>query len=225
MMGIPSAATDLAMTASAQRVTQARSLAYALFSQLTASPREALATDDRLPPLHRIDLMMQVEGALPYRVDFSELCRVARALTDTEVEQLANEYAALFEIGSDGPPVPIREGLAHDYPLPVREEGARFYDFFGYTLREPYRWQFDHLSVQLEFMHFLIYSEDHSTNLEQARSYQLGQRDFLQRHILTWYDQLHGGVVQHATTDYYKSLFAVLGQFLREDLAWQQARL
>lgn len=225
MMETTSAATDLAMTTSARRATQARSLAYALFSQLTASPREALAADDRLPPLHRIDRMMQLEAALPYRVDFSELRRVARALTDTEVEQLARQYAALFEIGSDGPPVPIREGLADGHPPPMREEVARFYDFFGYTLREPYQWQFDHLSVQLEFMHFLIYNEDHSTNIEQARSYQLGQRDFLQRHILAWYDQLHSGVVQHATTDYYKSLFAVLGQFLREDLAWQQARL
>ncbi|MCS6805609.1 MAG: molecular chaperone TorD family protein [Acidobacteriota bacterium] len=224
-METTSVAADLTVNASAQRATQARCLVYALFSQLTASPSETHPSDRWSSVNHWTDLMMKLGAELPYHVDFSELGRAARGLTDAEAEQLADEYAALFEIGSDGPPVPIREGLAEQHPWPAREEVARFYDFFGYTLQQPYQWQFDHLAVQLEFVHYLIYHEEHSEDVEEARSYQLAQCDFVLRHILSWYGQLHDGVMQHATSDYYKSLFAVLGHFLREDLAWQQARL
>ena len=74
-------------------------------------------------------------------------------------EDLKREYSGLFEVGSDGPPVPIREDLHRNQPAKVKESIVRFYDYFGYGLSEKFQWAPDHLSVELEFMHFLCYQE------------------------------------------------------------------
>lgn len=213
------------MTCGIRRAVEARirSAAYALFSQLTASPNrgvEALAV--ALPPVDLSAVLRHLEQALPYAIDFSGLARAAESLRVEDAWLLCEEYGRLFEVGSDGPPVPIREEWGRDHPLKAKEELVRFYDFFGYQLRQEYAWAPDHLSIELEFLHFLAHQEGRSAEVEEQLSYQLAQRDFLERHVLSWYDRVWEGVKTHSSSEYYRSLFETLGLFLRQDLAWQR---
>ena len=149
-----------------------RATIYSLFSQLLSSPHE-------LKPLS-LTSDISFEG-LPFDFNVSEMI-------DTYIkcdhDELRLRYSGLFEVGDDGPPVPIREDLFLAQPAKLREDIVRFYDYFGYQLDEEFQWQMDHLSIELEFMHFLIIGELRSDN--DKLSFQLGQYDFLEKHLINW---------------------------------------
>jgi len=65
----------------------------------------------------------------------------------------------------------------------VFEELMRFYSFFGLQRGEGAEMP-DHLSVELEFMHYLTHLESQATlEPEGLDSLHRAQRDFLQRHV------------------------------------------
>lgn len=78
----------------------------------------------------------------------------------------------------------LREGSYADVDQSALfEELMRFYAFFGLG-REERAEMPDHLSVELEFMHFLAHLESRSADEPQALgSLARAQRDFLQRHL------------------------------------------
>jgi len=182
-----------------------RCLCYAAFSELLASP-------------HEVDL----RAGLRERVGFGEaLDALLVEVGSADLKQLQAEYSGLFEVGSEGPPVPIREDLQTGQRAGTREDVVRFYDYFGYVLDEKFAWQPDHLSLQLEFMHYLCFRE--SEQAEDALSYQLAQLDFAERHLLSWVPGLAGQVERHAPGSLYARVVAALRDFIEEDLAWQRA--
>jgi len=139
----------------------------------------------------------------------------------------------MFEVGSDGPPVPIREDLQLGQKSGVREELVRFYDFFGYTLSEKFAWAPDHLSLELEFMQFLAVSEaeglDQLANGETPEadlaSFQLGQIDFLQRHLINWVPIVLHAVEEQNSNSFYYRVVSVLRDFLAADFEWQSGTI
>ena len=161
------------MTIEAKRQTELtampRASVYSLFSQLLSSPHE-------LKPLS-LTPDLSLEG-LP--VDFDVASMIDDYL-NRDREELRLRYSGLFEVGDDGPPAPIREDLFLAQPAKLREDLVRFYDYFGYELNEEFQWQMDHLSIELEFMHFLIIGELRSD--ADKLSFQLGQFDFLKKHL------------------------------------------
>ena len=101
----------------------------------------------------------------------------------------------------------------------TREDVVRFYDYFGYVLDEKFAWQPDHLSLQLEFMHYLCFRE--SEQAEEVLSYQLAQLDFAERHLLSWVPRFAAQVETHAPGSLYARVVGALRDFLAEDFAWQ----
>lgn len=65
----------------------------------------------------------------------------------------------------------------------VLEELVRFYEYFGLQ-RQPEAPLPDHLSVELEFMHFLCELEAAAGSDRSADAVRCAQRDFLDRHLL-----------------------------------------
>ncbi|MEZ5565036.1 MAG: molecular chaperone TorD family protein [Gammaproteobacteria bacterium] len=130
-----------------------------------------------------------------------------------------------FEIGSQGPPAPIREDLQTGQRAGTREEVVRFYDYFGYVLEEKFEWQPDHLSVQLEFMHFLCYRESRADTATDALSFQLAQADFAERHLARWVPQLNDGVDKIAAGSLYARTVTAVMEFIVADHAWQLATI
>ncbi len=197
-----------------------RCVMYAIFSDLLASPFDA-------EPAVAGEAMDVADLQLPYNLaGLQELLDEWRVLRTEGGDVLNREYSGLFEVGSDGPPVPIREDLHLNQPAGVREDIVRFYDFFGYGLEEQFAWSPDHLSVELEFMHFLCFKEaelleeKNSGEVVDATSYQLAQSDFSERHLCNWISAL----AEKAATQsdgIYPRLLAVLTQFVVKDFEWQ----
>jgi DMSO reductase family type II enzyme chaperone len=198
-----SAARDEARTA------PARCRCYGAFSELLASP-------------HDVD----VREALPARAGATDGLPFAFALDELmrehaghDVERLKSEYSALFEVGSQGPPAPIREDLQTGQKAGTREDLVRFYDYFGYRLGERFAWAPDHLSVELECMHYLCFHE--ATAAEDRRSWQLAQADFAERHLQNWVPQLAAAATRLAPGSFYDRVLAALADFVARDLVWQ----
>ena len=185
-----------------------RATLYSLFSQLLSSPHE-------LKPLS-LSSEISYEG-LPF--DFHARETIDSYLND-DPEALRLKYSGLFEVEDDGPPVPIREDLFLAQPAKLREDLVRFYDYFGYQLDEEFQWQMDHLSIELEFMHFLIIGELRSDNDEL--SFQLGQVDFQEKHLINWVPLLSKKLSTLDESDIYTKIVIELEDFLLKDQHWQK---
>lgn len=191
------------------RTAPLRCASYAALSDLTTSPHEV----DPRPALRE---KMGMLSGLEYARDIEALLS---EFVEREFDELKREYSGLFEVGSDGPPVPIREDLQTGQRGGTREELVRFYNYFNYSLAEKFAWAPDHLSVQLEFMHFLCFQE--ASGDENALSYQLAQADFLQRHLLKWVPRLAANVDAVSPGSIYCRVVGVLNGFLDADANWQ----
>jgi DMSO reductase family type II enzyme chaperone len=192
-----------------------RCLLYALCSDLTASPFDAEpAVADREIDFSELHLPYAL-GALP---------QVLRDWREADREQLKREYSGLFEVGSDGPPVPIREDLHREQSAGVREGIVRFYDFFGYGLSDSFAWAPDHLSVELEFMHFLAYNEAEKSGAD-ALSCQLAQFDFAERHLVSWVPELADRIATQQPDAFYGKVLRSVSEFLLTDFAWQHTTI
>ncbi len=207
--------------------TEARSAVYALFSQLVASPFDAPSPVEALPPSDLTELAGQLRARLPYDFNLGPLALVAADLDESAAERLAADYSGLFEVS--GAQVPLREELCPLTTEKAKEENLRFYDFFGYILAEDRQWAPDHLSVQLEFMHFLSFKgspkeangeSPREEDPEMLASYRLAQRDFLERHLCRWFPWVLDGVQRNAREKYWIAVFQALGVFLPADASW-----
>ncbi len=78
----------------------------------------------------------------------------------------------------------LREGIhTEEDQSSIFEEVMRFYEFFGLSRGEDAEMP-DHLSVELEFMHFLTHLEDQVADRpEDLASVRRAQRDFVTRHL------------------------------------------
>lgn len=193
----------------------ARCLMYAIFSDIVASPFDADAVVAR-------DAIQLSEVRLPYTLSNPD--EYVNAWRERDIGALKTEYSGLFEVGSDGPPVPIREDLHRNQPAGVREDIVRFYDYFGYGLAEKFAWAPDHLSVELEFMHFLAYKES-ECDVDHSVSFQLAQLDFAERHLVIWVSELAQRIVDRQPDALYAKLVTALSEFVVKDFEWQRSTI
>ena len=192
-----------------------RCLMYAIFSDIVASPFDT-------EPAVAGDEIQLSELGLPYQL--TNLEDRLKEWRETDKDTLKREYSGLFEVGSDGPPVPIREDLHRNQPAGVREDIVRFYDFFGYGLEEKFAWAPDHLSVELEFMHFLTFRESEKSG-DDALSFQLAQHDFSERHLVNWVSELAQRIVEQQPDALYGRLMVAMSEFLVKDFEWQRSTI
>ena len=195
------------------RMTEAtavsRATAYAIFSLLISSPHE-------VNPRDKITDIQLSE--LPFDFDLE---KIMNDFSLNNEDTLKKQFSALFEIGDHGPPIPIREDLFLNQPAKLKEDLVRFYEHFGYELDEGFQWQMDHLSIQLEFMHFLAMGEFEEQ--KDKLSYQLGQLDFTQKHLLNWVPKLAEQLsVLSKEDEIYAKISIELKTFLEHDLKWQE---
>lgn len=187
----------------------ARCGCYAIFSDLTASPHD-------VEPLLARGETSYIPDGLPYTLDLQSLLDELRSM---DMAQLKFEYSGIFEVGNEGPPVPIREDLQLGQSSGLREDIVRFYDFFGYGLDKRFAWAPDHLSVELEFMHYLCYQE--ASGAGDILSFQLAQADFAERHLNNWVPKLAADVKNLRPNSCYCRVVEALRKFLAADIDWQ----
>ncbi len=203
---------------------QARSAAFALFSRLVSSPFDAGLAQGGLVPVDIEDALREVERALPYTIDLSLLLEAAQRLLEDGGTASEREYGAIFEVGRSGPPLPIRQELLFDETRSAqkKEEIVRYYEHFSYSLNPDRQWAPDHLSVALEFQHFLAYRASVAPDPE---TFLLASHDFSSRHLADWTSMLAQTVAHKSEDSYLRTLFHSVAAFIDADLRHLQHRL
>lgn len=138
------------------------------------------------------------------------------------LDTLAVEYTRLFDAGAQGTGCSLNGGLQYGPQMKVMEEAVRFYAHFGLTLTEAQKELPDHLTTELNFLHFLAYGEHLlEARGESAIAYRLARRDFIARHPGRWLPIMEDKL----RTMEPMPLFLALTELLQRLLAWDLAQL
>jgi DMSO reductase family type II enzyme chaperone len=127
----------------------------------------------------------------------------------------------LFDVGVPRPPCPLYGGLYLGSRRAVMEEVTRFYNHFGLSLGGESRELPDHITTELEFMHFLTFQEVSALQREKERGpYLRAQRDFLQRHLARWVPQVRVLAEKQRAVPFCLGLVGLTEVFVLADLAY-----
>ena len=78
----------------------------------------------------------------------------------------------------------------------------------------------DHITAELEFMHYLIFKEIEAfanSDMETTIGIIQKQKFFLEDHLLVWVPKFAGSIVEHAETRFYQNLAKTTKAFLKEN--------
>jgi len=169
-----------------------------------------------------VDLLGSAEGAgglsgllasLPFQLAWTDELQ-----SSSTWENLEAEYIEKFDVGNhQTPPCSLHEGVIRGNVTRVEAftDLLRCYDYFGVKLSESHRRYPDYLGVQLEFMAFLGHKV---TQLEgdggDSVPLRRAQRDFLERHLLSWVPLLKEKIEGSVSESFYKNLIGLLLCFL-----------
>ena len=202
----------------------ARSRVYDLLARAFAVPD---------PPFHQAirDGVFAAEvsenlAALPHALTFGD-GDVIRDLGEAAGHrELQSEYIRLFDVGTPRPPCPLYGGEYKKGRTGVMEELIRFYNHFGLRPSPRSRDMPDHVTVELEFMHFVVFREVTALHHKQDRaSYLRAERDFLERHLCAWVPRLGERLRRQQPPPFYASLTRLAEAFLAADLHYLQGLL
>lgn len=197
-----------------QRLTAARSRAYGLFMAAFEYP-----VGEACEVIRSGDLAAGLRDAL-IAID-PELVAEANdgALADAgDDDALAIEYTRLFDAGAGGPPCPLYGGVYGGARMKAMEEAVRFYNYFGLKLSESPRELPDHLSTELEFMHYLTYRETEALQQgDDPGPYRRAQRDFLERNLLGWLRELRARLAKQEAMRFFSTVVGALVGFIEHE--------
>ena len=144
---------------------------------------------------------------------------------DLCLDTLEVEYTRLFDAGARGTGCSLNGGLQRGPQMKVMEEAVRFYAHFGLTLTEEQKELPDHLTTQLNFLHFLAYGE-HLLQVqgESTDAYRLARRDFIARHPGRWLPIMEDKLRTMEPMPLFLSLTELLQRLLSQDLAQLEAQ-
>jgi len=186
-----------------------RSSLYALLARALAFPQPEFH-QETVSGQFRQRIAEGLEG-LPYRLTMGP-SRDWHATSDYEAFQ--SEYIRLFEVGPRGHALcPLYSGHYASDRLHTMEELVRFYNYFG--LRITPGLMPDHVTVELEFMHYLAHQEAQARETGgDKESYVRAQRDFVERHLHGWWPLAVAATQGQRPQRFYRSLAALLQRFL-----------
>jgi nitrate reductase assembly molybdenum cofactor insertion protein NarJ len=103
--------------------------------------------------------------------------------------------------------------------MKTMEEVVRFYNHFGLTLSESPRELPDHVTTELEFLHFLAFREAQA--IEQGAEpdpFRRAQRDFIARHLGRWIPKLRAKLEGANAMPFFPELVGRLERLLENEL-------
>ncbi len=161
-------------------------------------------------------------AALPYPFAAGEGDAVRQRLSEAAGHrELQSEYIRLFDVGTPRPPCPLYGGEYKKGRKGVMEELIRFYNYFGLRPSPRSRDMPDHITIELEFMHFLTFREVTALRHQQDRtSYLRAERDFLERQLCAWVPSLLEKLGRQKPHPFYAALTGLAEAFLAADLRY-----
>jgi len=159
---------------------------------------------------------------LPY--DLGSAADSALAAAGDSYVDFESEYIRLFDVGAAGPPCPLYGGVHVGDRMKVMEDATRFYNYFSLRLSPQMRELPDHITTELEFLHYLTFRE------AQARqdgidpsSLLRAERDFLSRHLCRWIPRLQARLAKQNTLPFFPALVRFALEFFEADRAYAEA--
>jgi putative dimethyl sulfoxide reductase chaperone len=162
-------------------------------------------------------------AGLPYDVT-SELAAVGTV--EGAPDEFESEYIRLFDVGTGTPPCPLYGGTYGGDRMETMEDALRFYNFFHLHLSDQLRELPDHMTTELEFLHYLTFRE---TEVLQGggdpSSLRRAQRDFLARHLCKWVPKLQVKLARQETNPFFPALVRFAARFFAADQAYVAANV
>lgn len=167
---------------------------------------------------------------IPFAVAIMETELSGQSLKDVSQEDFEAEFVRVFDAGPGGPPCPLYEGkYAADRKVNM-EDLVRFYNHFGLSVAEAKERELpDHITTELEFMHYLAFKEVLALQRDESPSpYCFAEIDFLGRHPARWLPELlkktekvSGAKIPNLcepAMSFYRSLIGLSARFCEADL-------
>jgi len=213
----PSAAPELVdLHDDAERFAAARSRLYQLLAVAFGFPDATFHTAV-CDGSFRV-LLTDICAALPYDLSAAIAPELQAAPAQVEFE---SEYIRLFDVGPSGPPCPLYGGVYGGDRMKVMEDATRFYNFFQLRI-SPLRQELpDHITTELEFLHYLTFRE------AEARQHEIdpapllrAQRDFLRRHLCKWVPPMQAKLAKQSPLPFFRVLVQLAVTFFAADSAY-----
>ena len=159
---------------------------------------------------------------LPY--DLTSVATLDLVPGGTSYAEFESEYIRLFDVGPAGPPCPLYGGVYIGDRMKVMEDATRFYNFFHLRLAPDMRELPDHITTELEFLHYLTFREaEVSQQGLDVSSLLRAERDFLARHLCKWMPHLQARLAKQTTLSFFPALVRFAATFLAADQAYAAA--
>lgn len=142
------------------------------------------------------------------------------------LQDLRDEHRRVFSnvISLDCPPYETLFGNDHVFGQSyVMGDIAGFYSAFGLQLSPDIHERLDHLSVELEFMHFLAYKESYAIlhdGKEKLQTVVEAEKKFVKDHIGRWVPLFSGMLRRKADYGFYKILADFTADLIGFDIAY-----
>lgn len=142
------------------------------------------------------------------------------------LQDLRDEHRRVFSnvISLDCPPYETLFGNDHVFGQSyVMGDIAGFYSAFGLQLSPDIHERLDHLSVELEFMHFLAYKESYAIlhdGKEKLQTVVEAEKKFVKDHIGRWVPLFAGMLRRKADYGFYKILADFTADLIAFDIAY-----
>ena len=143
-----------------------------------------------------------------------------------EYVDFQGEYMRLFDVGAVRPPCPLYGGEWGGTRKRAMEEAVRFYRFFGMKMDQSAHELPDHVTVELEFLQVMAFTE--GMTREQGvdvTSLLRAQSDFIDRHPGRWWPMLQRKLPAESPSPFYATLVALTGAVLAADREYMRAQL
>jgi DMSO reductase family type II enzyme chaperone len=167
---------------------------------------------------------------IPFDVVKDEQGLSGQQLRDVSQDDFEAEFVRIFDAGPGGPPCPLYEGKYAADRMVNMEDLVRFYNHFGLSVAEAQERELpDHITTELEFLHYLAFKEVLALQRDEAPSpYCRAEIDFLRRHPVRWLPQLLEKTVKVSAAKipnlcepalaFYRSLIELTAHFCEGDL-------
>jgi DMSO reductase family type II enzyme chaperone len=197
---------------------------YQLLSQTLAYP-----TQETVDALVEVDLPQAQQAATEHSRDLAPLLTVlGEHLRYTDADGLQVEHRRVFShiLSLDCPPCETFY-TACDVFQETQEMAdiAGFFHAFGLEMAD--RERLDHISVELEFMHFLVFKEAYALTHhgpDKARLCRDTQRKFMQDHLGRWAPQFARRLGEKAGGGFFQCVASLVEAFVEAEVDFLKAR-
>ena len=142
-----------------------------------------------------------------------------------DIQDLRDEHRRVFSnvIALDCPPYETLFGNDHVFGQSyVMGDISGFYTAFGLQLSQDIHERLDHLSVELEFLHFLAYKESYALchdGPEKVKTVVEAEKKFVKEHIGRWVPLFSGMLKKKADYGLYKIIADITAEWVAFDVA------